>query len=171
MQGYIQIYTGEGKGKTTASLGLALRACGAGLKIYIGQFIKSGDYSEIKALAHLAPQVMVEQFGLGRFLKNDPQDKDIQMARKGLKAIEKAMCGCAYDLVIADEILVAATCGLITENQILALMEGRPEQVELVLTGRGATPAILERADLITEMKAVKHYFQQGVGAREGIEK
>jgi len=169
--GYIQVYTGDGKGKTTAALGLALRAAGAGLKVYIAQFIKSGDYSEIKALARFADAITVEQFGLGRFFKGQPAPEDVAAARKGLQAIRHALESEAYQVVIMEEGNVAAMCGLFPVEEILALMEAKPRAVELVITGRGADRRVIQKADLVTEMQAVKHYYQAGVAARIGIEK
>jgi cob(I)alamin adenosyltransferase len=171
MQGYVQVYTGNGKGKTTAALGLALRAAGAGMKVYIGQFIKNADYSEIKALARFGEQITLAQYGRGCFIRGTPCDADIDAARNGLRALFDALTSGAFDLVIADEANVAFGCGLITEADLLALMAARPPAVELVLTGRGAPPAVVAKADLVTEMREVKHYFQQGVMARDGIEK
>jgi len=171
MKGYIQIYTGDGKGKTTAALGLALRAAGAGLKVYIAQFIKSGDYSEIKALARFAERITVEQFGRGRFIKGKPAPEDVAAARKGLQAIRNALDSGDYQVVIMEEGNVAAACGLLAVDEILDLMAGKPENVELVITGRSADSRVIETADLVTEMKAVKHYYEAGVAARVGIEK
>ncbi len=170
-RGYIQIYTGDGKGKTTAALGLALRAAGAGLKVYIAQFIKSGDYSEIKALKVLAEHITVEQFGLGRFIRGKPSAEDVEAARKGLLAIRAALNSGAYAVVIMEEGNVAAACGLFPVDEILAVMADKPAAVELVITGRGADPRVIAKADLVTEMRAVKHYYQDGVAARVGIEK
>jgi cob(I)alamin adenosyltransferase len=169
--GYIQVYTGDGKGKTTAALGLALRAAGAGLQVFIAQFIKSGDYSEIKALTVHADRIRVEQFGLGRFIKGKPTAQDVSTAQKGLKAVRDALDGGEYDLVIMDEGNVAAACGLFAAEDLLALMERKPHAVELVITGRGADRRVIDNADLVTEMKAVKHYYEAGVAARVGIEK
>ena len=169
--GYIQVYTGDGKGKTTAALGLALRAAGAGLKVYIAQFIKSGEYSEIKALSHLADQITIEQFGLGRFIDGKPLPEDVMAARKGLIAIRKAMLSGIYQVVIMEEGNVAAMCGLFPVEEILDLMSQKPGDVELVITGRRADPRVIDKADLVTEMTAVKHYYQAGVEARVGIEK
>jgi len=169
--GYTQIYTGDGKGKTTAALGLALRAAGAGLKVYIAQFIKSGDYSEIKALARFADQITVEQFGLGRFIKGKPSPEDVAAAGKGLTAVRSALVSGRYQVVIMEEGNVAAGCGLFPVDEILEIISQKPGDVELVVTGRGADPRVIDRADLVTEMKAVKHYYQTGVAARVGIEK
>ena len=169
--GYVQIYTGDGKGKTTAALGLALRAAGAGLRVYIAQFIKSGDYSEIKALGRYEDRITVEQFGLGRFIKGQPAPEDVSAARKGLQAIRRALDSGKYQVVIMEEGNVAAACGLFPVDEILALMENKPQPVELIITGRGADARVIEKADLVTEMRAVKHYYEVGVAARVGIEK
>jgi cob(I)alamin adenosyltransferase len=171
IHGYTQIYTGNGKGKTTAALGLALRAVGAGLKVYFGQFIKSAEYNEIKALARFGDRITVAQYGRGCFIRGAPCDADIDMACSGLRALFDALTSEAYDLVIADEANVAFGYGLISEADLLALMDARPAAVELVLTGRGAPLAVVARADLVTEMQEIKHYYQQGVLARDGIEK
>ena len=169
--GCTQIYTGDGKGKTTAALGLALRAAGAGLQVYIAQFIKSGDYSEIKALARYEDRITIEQFGMGRFIKGRPLPEDVAAAHKGLQAIRNALASGDYPLVIMDEGNVAADVGLFATEEILAIIDQKPGSVELVITGRGADPRVIAKADLVTEMKAVKHYYEAGVGARVGIEK
>ncbi len=171
MKGYIQVYTGNGKGKTTASLGLALRAVGAGLKVYIIQFLKSGDYSEIKALSRFSEFVTIEQYGLGRFVKGKPSSEDIEAGQKGLEKLKSILSEGKHDLVIAEEGNVAVMCGLFSENDLLSVMEIKPAHVELVITGRGAGEKIVEKADLVTEMQEVKHYYQKGVKARVGIEK
>ena len=170
MQGFVQVYTGDGKGKTTAALGLALRAAGAGLRVYFGQFIKNADYSEIKALARFADCITVRQFGRGCFLLTEPAPEDRAAARRALDAIGLALVSGDYDLVIADEANVAVALGLIEPDDLVSLIDRRPEQVELVLTGRGAPDAVLARADLVTEMRCVRHYYDRGVLARQGIE-
>ena len=170
-KGYIQVYTGDGKGKTTAALGLSIRAAGAGLKVFIGQFIKMGDYSEIKSLRRFSDCITVEQFGLGRFCKGKPSPEDISAAQKGLHRIREAMSSGEYDIIVLEEANVAVTCGLFDVEDLLELLNHKPEAIELVLTGRGADPRVIEKADLVTEMKAVKHYYFEGVKARVGIEK
>ena len=170
MQGFVQVYTGDGKGKTTAALGLALRAAGAGLRVYFGQFIKNADYSEIKALARCADCITVRQFGRGCFLLTEPAPEDRAAARRALEGLSEALTSGDYDLVIADEANVAVALGLIEANDLVSLIDRRPEQVELVLTGRGAPDAVLARADLVTEMRCVRHYYDRGVLARQGIE-
>ena len=164
-KGYIQVYTGDGKGKTTAALGLSIRAAGAGLKVFIG------DYSEIKSLKRFSDCITVEQFGLGRFYKGKPSPEDISAAQKGLHRIREAMSSGEYDLIILEEANVAVKCGLFNVEDLLEILNHKPEEIELVLTGRGADPRVIEKADLVTEMKAVKHYYFEGVKARVGIEK
>lgn len=171
MKGYIQVYTGNGKGKTTAALGLVLRAAGAGLKIFILQFIKKGLYSEIKALGKYADQVTLEQYGLGRLIMRQPAEDDLDIARKGLERLKQVVASGAYDMVVIEEGNVAADKGLIAVQDLLDVMDMKPDAMELVITGRNAAQAIIDRADLVTEMKEIKHYFHKGVGARIGIEK
>ncbi|MCB5285374.1 MAG: cob(I)yrinic acid a,c-diamide adenosyltransferase [Candidatus Cloacimonetes bacterium] len=170
MQGYVQIYTGDGKGKTTAALGLALRAAGAGLRVYIGQFIKNAAYSELNILTCLADLITVEQFGRGCMLVTTPEKADVEAARAGLATLKAVLHSKKYDLVVADEINVACALGLLGEQDLLDLIAERPESVELVLTGRGAPEAVMAQADLVTDMRAVKHYYDQGVQVRKGIE-
>jgi len=170
MKGYIQVYTGNGKGKTTASLGLALRAAGAGLKVYIAQFLKNGDYSEIKALSRFE-NITIEQFGMGKFVRGNPSEEDMAAGKAGYMKLSEILKENQYDVVIAEEGNVAVMCNILSEKEILSLMEMKPDNVELVITGRGATAAIIEKADLVTEMQEIKHYYQKGVTARVGIEK
>jgi cob(I)alamin adenosyltransferase len=165
----IQVYTGNGKGKTTAALGLALRACGAGLKVYIGQFIKSKSYSELKALRKFRQNLTVEQFGRGCFIKT-PGPVDRELAQKGLKKIYQIISENRFDLVILDEINVALELKLFDVQDVLKLIEKTPPKTELVLTGRNAPAEIIDRADLVSEIKEIKHYFKNGTKARRGIE-
>lgn len=171
MKGYIHVYTGDGKGKTTAALGLAVRAAGAGLKVFVAQFIKGRQYSELNALSKLADQITVEQYGLPRFLNGKPSDPDIEAAKYGLERVKSSMRSGRFDMIIIDEGNVAVTYGLISKQDLLEIIDIKPENMELVITGRGALPEIIDRADLVTEMKAVKHYYDKGVDARAGIEK
>lgn len=171
MKGYVQVYTGDGKGKTTAALGLSLRAAGAGLRVFIAQFIKMGDYSEIKALVRFSDLITVEQYGLGRFIKGKPSIEDIEAAGKGLEKVRAVLMAARHDVVIMEEANVAVMCGLFSVDDILKLIAIKPETVELIITGRGADPRIIEKADLVTEMKSIKHYYDQGIQARVGIEK
>jgi cob(I)alamin adenosyltransferase len=172
-QGQIQVYTGNGKGKTTAALGLALRAAGCGLRTYIGQFCKGQKYGELESAKRLAPLVTIEQYGRRTFMHiKEPADPaDVRMARRGLVRSRAAMLSGRYDIVVLDEILIALFFHLLTEKDVLDLMAERPAAVELVLTGRNASAAIVRRAGLVTEMKDRKHYYAKGVEARIGIEK
>lgn len=171
-KGFIQIYTGDGKGKTTAALGLALRAAGHGLKTYIGQFMKGQEYGELRSVKNLSSMIEIEQFGRDTFVHiKGPSPEDIRMALDGLEKVRRAMNEGKYDIVVADEILVARHFGLLKEEEILLLMEQKPHNVELILTGRKATQKMIEKADLVTEMKEVKHYFNEGIMARDGIER
>jgi len=171
MKGYVQVYTGDGKGKTTSAIGLSIRSAGAGLKVYIAQFMKMGEYSEIRALKKFSDLITVEQFGLGRFIKGMPSQEDIEDARAGIEKVKALMASLDYDIIILEEANVAAKCGLISVKDILDLISSKPENIELVITGRGAAPEVIEQADLVTEMMEIKHYFQKGVPARVGIEK
>ncbi len=170
MKGCVQVYTGDGKGKSTAALGLALRARGAGLRVFFGQFIKGREYSEIRALREVLPEVTVEQFGHGRFIRGVPAPDEIAAARHGLDRLREVMTGGRYDVVIADEACAAVQARLFTEDDLLALLEARPPAVELVLTGREAGPRLQARADLVTDMRCVKHYYEAGLDGRPGIE-
>ncbi len=170
-KGYIHIYTGNGKGKTTAALGLILRACGAGLKVYFGQFMKRREHSEVIALRKFGDQVKVDQFGSGVFVKGHPSEEDHIKARDGLARAREALVSGNYDLVVLDEINVAVANGLISVDEVLELVAAKPDNVEFVLTGRRADPRLIEKADVVTEMTEIKHYYKNGVKAREGIEK
>ncbi|MGQ9662939.1 MAG: cob(I)yrinic acid a,c-diamide adenosyltransferase [Kiritimatiellia bacterium] len=169
-RGYVHVYTGKGKGKTTAALGLLLRACGAGLRVYLGQFLKGQKSGEIEVLRERFPEVTVEQYGSPQFVRRPPHAEDLERARSGIRKIEEAMRSGKYDLVIADEIVTALKLGVLTEEMLLHLIAVRPKEVELVLTGRGASRVIRSAADLVTEMRSVKHYYANGVQARRGIE-
>lgn len=172
-KGYIQVYTGNGKGKTTAALGLALRAAGHGFKTYIGQFLKGCDYGELHTAEKQLPLITIKQFGKKGFVHvtDDPDAEDIKRAEKGLSACRKAMLSGTYKIVVLDEIFVALYFRLLTEEKVLDFINHKPENVELVLTGRYAPESITAKADLVTEMKDIKHYYDAGVQARNGIEK
>lgn len=170
--GRLQVYTGNGKGKTTASLGLAVRAACSGMKVYIGQFLKGQDYSEL-CLPHRFPEITMEQFGTPEFILpgEKPSAVDIQLAEKGLAAVSAAMLGGEYNMIIADEICVAVYMGLLSEGKVLELASVRPGNVEVVFTGRYAGDAVIKIADLVTEMMEIKHYFNtEKLLARTGIE-
>ena len=160
------------KGKTTAALGLALRAVGHGMKVLMIQFMKgSSEIGEIKAAQKLAPYLTILPRGRGTFVsKENPDPEDIQVAREGFLVAQKAIQNREYDVVILDEINVAVEYGLISFSDLLHLLNSKPEEVEIVLTGRNARPELLERADLVTEMVKRKHYFDEGVPARKGME-
>ncbi|TXT45472.1 MAG: cob(I)alamin adenosyltransferase [Spirochaetes bacterium] len=173
---YVQVYTGDGKGKTTAAIGLCVRALGAGLSVYIGQFIKGMRYSEIQALEKFQsmgsdPVLKIEQYGRGCFIYRDPGPEDQAAATLGVGKALLAVKSGKYDLVILDEINVAHKIGLVTDADLDILLAARPETVELVLTGRYAPPLLLARADLVTEMRPIRHYYEIGVQARDGIER
>ncbi len=171
MKGYLQVYTGEGKGKTTAALGLAIRAAGAGHKVFLAQFIKGGKYSELNALKRFDDLITIEQFGQGRFINGMPAKSDIEAARIGLTKMKKILASGEYKVVIMDEANVAVHYNLFSAEELIDLADSRAKKTELIITGRYATPEIIKKADLVTEMKAVKHYYKEGIKARVGIEK
>jgi cob(I)alamin adenosyltransferase len=169
--GRVQLYTGDGKGKTTAALGLALRASGHGLRTYIGQFMKGQAYGELEALRDHA-HITIEQYGSPRCIhREEVTSQHVGEAQEGLTRARKAMLSGEYDLIVLDEVNVAIWFGVLTTEEILAFLDQRPHDVEVVLTGRRAPQALIDRADLVTEMREVKHYYQQGIGARPGIER
>jgi cob(I)alamin adenosyltransferase len=172
-RGYVQLYTGDGKGKTTAALGLALRAAGHGLKTYLGQFMKGQSYGELASIQKLAPLITIEQFGRKSFLHITaaPPAAEIRRARRGLRRCRAAMLSGEYAIVVLDEVLVAIFFKLLTEAEVHAVLDEKPEGVEIVLTGRRAAASLVRRADLVTEMKERKHYYRKGVEARAGIER
>lgn len=170
-RGYVQVYTGDGKGKTTAVLGLALRACGGGLKVYIGQFMKKRNYSELKSLRRFKDSIRVEQFGRQRFIGQKVTEEDEWLAQKGLERVKRVIESGKYNLVVLDEVNVALSYGLLIEEDVIEVVKHRPKTQEIVLTGRNASSKIIELADLVTEMREIKHYFSKGVKARIGIEK
>jgi cob(I)alamin adenosyltransferase len=169
-KGYVQVYTGDGKGKTTAAIGLAVRAAGAGLRVFIAQFIKSTGYNEIEALKRFDDRIICRQYGRGCWLRGEPSPEDIRLAKAGLEEVRRVILDGEYQLVILDEANVATWFKLLEVQDLLNLIDIKPERLELVLTGRRADQQLIERADLVTEMREVKHYYQQGVLARDGIE-
>jgi len=170
-QGLIQVYTGDGKGKTTAAIGLAMRAIGKGFKVYMVQFLKGRHYGEVETAKRLSDSFVLVQSGLDTFVKKgEPSAEDLRLAHEGLELARKAITGGEYDIVILDEINVAVELGVLTLDEILPVIDAKPDTVELVLTGRYAPAEFCERADLITEMKNVRHCYDKGVALREGIE-
>lgn len=169
--GLVQIYTGNGKGKTSAAFGQSLRAIGRGLKVYVIQFIKGGfDYGELYIVEKL-PNLKLKAFGHGKFItEKPPKEDDIKSAKEALDLASEVINGGEYDIVVLDEINVALTLGLITIGSVVNLIETKPKHVELILTGRGAPRKLIEVADLVTEMKEIKHPFKNGVPPRKGIE-
>jgi len=170
-RGYVQVYTGSGKGKTTAALGLALRAAGAGHRIFIAQFIKRKKCSEHQALERFEDCITVRQYGKGLILNRPVTTSDIAAARKGLKESRDVMLSRDYDIIILDEANVAVKRGLISVDALLEFIKHKPTGLELIITGRYADERVIEAADLVTEMKEIKHYGKKGVKARVGIEK
>ncbi|HOU36082.1 MAG TPA: cob(I)yrinic acid a,c-diamide adenosyltransferase [Candidatus Omnitrophota bacterium] len=165
----IHIYTGNGKGKTTAALGLAVRAAGACKRVYIGQFIKGKPYSELRCLKKIG-SIKVEQFGRGCFIKKEPSRFDIELAQKGLSRAAEMIKSMKFDVIILDEILCALDVRLLCLPEVLAFMRRVPARVELVFTGRNAPKAIIRAADLVSEIREIKHYYRKGIKARKGIE-
>lgn len=169
-KGLVELYTGNGKGKTTAALGLALRAAGHGLKVRMIQFLKQPNYGEHQSLAKLAPEVQIVAFGRPGFIRPGlAQEEDIRLAREAMKAAYRALSA-GVDILILDEINVALYLGLLPVEEVLSLLRYRPPHVEIVLTGRNAPPELVASADLVTEMREIKHPYHQGVSARRGIE-
>jgi cob(I)alamin adenosyltransferase len=170
-RGYVHVYTGDGKGKTSAALGLALRASGHGMRTYIGQFMKGQHYGELEALRD-HPLITIEQYGDVRCIRREEVTPEhVSQAHRGLERAREAMLSSRYDIVVLDEVSVAIWFGLLTVAEVLAFLDQRPNHVEMILTGRRAPQELIERADLVTEMQAVKHYYRQGVVARKGIER
>ncbi|MGI6227485.1 MAG: cob(I)yrinic acid a,c-diamide adenosyltransferase [Peptococcales bacterium] len=191
-EGFVQVYTGNGKGKTTAAIGLAIRALGAGKKVLFLQFMKAKSYSEHNILDKISPNLTLETLGKPFFIarkedlapemlakwqdkcvifeKGNPPAEYVQLLEKGVKIAEEGVKSGLYDLVILDEINVALYYELISINRVLGLIENRKKHVELVLTGRNCPQEIIDVADLVTEMREIKHYYTKGVEARRGIE-
>lgn len=171
-QGLVQIYTGPSKGKTTAALGLAVRAVGHGFHVYIIQFMKGrSDYGELAGIQRLAPECQLEHFGTSGWVhKGSLKQEDIEEAQKALIRTREIMLSGKWDIIILDEIINAIWFELLPEDSVLELIEKKPEHVELVLTGRNASQRLMDKAHLVTEMAQVKHPFELGIGARSGIE-
>jgi len=168
-QGYIHVYTGNGKGKTTAALGLVVRALGAGLSAHVVQFIKSMEYHELRTLRRLG--VPVHQYGCGCFIRGEPKHDDKEMAARGLAFTQGLMAQGGLDLLVLDEINIALSLGLLPLDEVLEVVRSKPRGLELVCTGRGAPRQLIDSADLVTEMVSHKHYYDVGIAARDGIER
>jgi len=169
-RGRVQVYTGDGKGKTTAAFGLALRAAGRGLKVFVAQFAKGRESGEVLAAERFADLITVSRFGKNTFIRGEPDHRDRDEAQRGMRIVRDILAEGAYPLVILDEINIATHYGLVSVEDLLDAIERRARNVEVVLTGRNADPRVLAVADLVTDMRAVKHYFTQETPAREGIE-
>jgi len=183
MEGRVQVYTGHGKGKTTAALGTAFRAVGHGLRVCIVQFLKAGwESGERLAAERLAPELEIRAFGATQWGDRSkasagapwwelpPSEEDRSQAREAMEFARGALTGGEWDIVVVDEVFGALAYGLVSLNEVMELIRTKPAQVELILTGRDAPPEVIEAADLVTEMVEVKHPFRRGVKARKGIE-
>lgn len=168
-KGYVQIYTGNGKGKTTAALGLSIRAVCAGKKVFFGQFVKGMKYSETKCVEYL-DGIEIKQFGKDCFIYNDPTQDDIHRAKMGLKEVEKILKDGQYDVVVLDELNIALFYKLFKVEEVMEIIKNRADHVEVIITGRYAPEELIDMADLVTEMKEIKHYYTKGIEARVGIE-
>lgn len=167
-KGFVHVYTGNGKGKTTAALGLAMRAAGAGKKVFIGQFVKGMHYSELDLKIE---NIEIKQYGADCFIYKDPTENDIKIARDGLAEMADILKSGKYDVVIMDEACIALYYRLFSFEELWKAVSQRAEHVEVVITGRYAPDILIEKADLVTEMKEIKHYYTKGIQARTGIEK
>lgn len=169
MKGMLHIYTGNGKGKTTAALGLALRMLGAGFKVYVAQFVKGLHYNELNTLQKLEG-IEVKLYGRQCFIKGEPQEEDVQAARAGLEEVRSILQEGRYQLMILDEVTIALYYNLFSEEELLSAIEDRAPGVEVVITGRYASDTLIDKADLVTRMEEVKHYYHRGIPPRAGIE-
>jgi cob(I)alamin adenosyltransferase len=169
-KGFVHLYTGDGKGKTSAAMGLALRAAGAGFSVYIAQFAKGSDTGELKSLEKASKKIVVRQFGTRSFIKKIPTKIDRTLASKAMAEAEVAIAEGKFDVVILDELCIACLYKMVPVAKVVDLIKNKPEHVELVITGRNAPAELVEAADLVTDMRMVKHYFDKGVMARKGIE-
>ena len=170
MKGYIQIYTGDGKGKTTAAIGLSVRAVGAGKKVFFAQFVKGQIYSEVKAMLQYLPNIIIKQYGLDCFIYHKPKQEDIDAAREGFEEVSEIVLSGKYDVVVLDEANIAIYYQLFSVEELIEVLKRKPEQTEIIITGRNAPVELIEFADLVTEMKEIKHYYTQGIQARVGVE-
>jgi cob(I)alamin adenosyltransferase len=169
VKGFIHLYTGNGKGKTTAAIGLAIRAVGAGKKVFIAQFVKGMHYGELESLKRF-PEIEIHQYGLTCFIENKPTKEDIDAARKGLKKVSEILSSKKFDVIILDEICIALYYQLFNLEEVKNIINTKNQTAEIILTGRYASIELIGMADLVTEMKEIKHYYTKGIKAREGIE-
>lgn len=169
-KGLFQVYTGDGKGKTTAALGLALRAVGAGMKVFFGQFVKGMEYGELTSIAQYFPGIVIKQYGRDCFIQNQPEAEDVALAKAGLEEIKKVLMSGEFQLVVLDEASIATYFDLFSVDDLISVVSHRVPDVEVVVTGRKADARLIEIADLVTEMVEVKHYYLKGIEARKGIE-
>ncbi len=168
-KGYIHVYTGNGKGKTTAALGLSIRSVCAGKKVFFGQFVKGMEYSELKCTEFIN-NLKIEQFGRRCFIYEAPDEEDINAALKGLERAKEVLKSGEYDVVVLDELNIALFFKLFTVEEALDAIRSRADNVEVIITGRYAPEEMIQMADLVTEMKEIKHYYTKGLEARKGIE-
>jgi cob(I)alamin adenosyltransferase len=166
----IQVYTGNGKGKTTAAIGVTMRTVGIGGKVFFGQFMKQGEYAEHKIFAQYALQITHKQFGSGKFVMGKPSEEDRALAMQGWQACLEAIDSGRYNLVVMDELNLVINLELVPIDDVLRAITDKKDQLEMIITGRNAHEGVVAAADLVTEMREVKHYYQQGVQARKGIE-
>ncbi|GAW91048.1 cob(I)yrinic acid a,c-diamide adenosyltransferase [Calderihabitans maritimus] len=171
-KGLVQLYTGDSKGKTTAALGLSLRAVGHGFRVFIVQFLKTGqNYGELKSIARLYPEVQIKSFGAPGFIAvRGIQEEDRILAREAMDFVWDLIKNPRAEIIILDEITNALYYNLIDVKEVLELIRHKPEGVELVMTGRNAPEELIQAADLVTEMRSIKHPYQKGIGSRRGIE-
>ena len=170
MKGYIHVYTGNGKGKTTSAFGLSLRAVGAGKTVFFAQFVKGKTYSEIEAVQKFIPNITIKQYGLGCFIEKNPTPADINAAEEGLKEVSSVIRSGKYDMVVLDEANIAVYFKLFSVDDLITVIQNKTDVTEIIITGRYAPKELIEIADLVTEMKEIKHYYNKGVEARKGIE-
>jgi len=171
MKGMIHCYTGDGKGKTTAAIGLGIRAIGAGKKVLMIQFLKDGKSSEIGFLQKYALNFKIKSFGSNEFILNKKgSKKDFELCKNAMQAWEQAMQSHMFDVIILDELNIAIDFELVAEKQVIDLLKKKPGDLEIIITGRNASDTIIKKADLVTRMEEVKHYYEKGISARKGIE-
>ena len=170
IKGYIHLYTGNGKGKTTAAFGLAVRALCAGKSVFIGQFVKSMKYNET-AIENIFERLDIRQFGQGCFIAREPEEADIQAARKGLEECRRHLVEGKYDVVILDELTIALYYSMLSIGEVTETLRQRHPRTEIVITGRYAPKELIDLADLVTEMREIKHYYTHGVLSRNGIDR